>query len=142
MVRFQLPELKPGLHSLKIKAWDVLNNSSEITLEFMVTVSEKLIISHVLNYPNPFTTHTSFWFEHNKPGQDLRVEVQVFAVSGKLIKSIRQTINTTGNRSDEVEWNGRDEFGNKPGRGVYIYRISIRSADGQKAEKTEKLVIF
>ncbi len=142
LVRFQLPELTPGLHSLKIKAWDVLNNSGEISIDFMVAADEKLVIAHVLNYPNPFTTHTNFWFEHNKPGQDLRVEVQVFAVSGKLIKSIRETINTPGNRSDTVEWNGRDEYGNKPGRGVYIYRISIRSADGQKAEKTEKLVIF
>ena len=29
-VRFQLPPLAPGPHSLRIKAWDVVNNSSVI----------------------------------------------------------------------------------------------------------------
>ena len=71
--RFQLPELEPGIHTLKIKAWDVLNNSSEFILDFSVVNDDELVIDHVLNYPNPFTTKTQFWFEHNKPGQDLFV---------------------------------------------------------------------
>jgi hypothetical protein len=66
--RFQLPELEPGIHSLKIKVWDVLNNSSEFILDFSVMNDDELVIDHVLNYPNPFTTKTQFWFEHNKPG--------------------------------------------------------------------------
>ena len=35
-VRFQLPDLTEGLHTLTIKAWDVQNNSSEYRLEFKV----------------------------------------------------------------------------------------------------------
>ena len=55
-MRFQLPELEPGMHTLKIKAWDVLNNSNEVLLDFVVAKNEELQLSHVLNYPNPFTT--------------------------------------------------------------------------------------
>ncbi|MER3499510.1 MAG: hypothetical protein C4308_13230, partial [Chitinophagaceae bacterium] len=55
VIRFQLPALQPGTHSLKIKAWDVLNNSSEYVLDFVVAKDEDLVLSHVLNYPNPFT---------------------------------------------------------------------------------------
>jgi hypothetical protein len=87
-VRFQLPELEPGPHTLKIKAWDVLNNSNEAVLDFIVARDEKLELTHVLNYPNPFTTRTQFWFEHNKPGQDLQVRLQVFTLSGRVIKII------------------------------------------------------
>jgi hypothetical protein len=141
-VHFQLPSLSAGFHSLKIKAWDVLDNSSEYILEFNVVKDEELVLSHVLNYPNPFTTKTQFWFEHNRPGQNLQVKVQIFTVSGKVVKTIKQTINDAGNRSFEVEWNGRDEYGDKLARGVYLYRLTVITPDGRKKEKVERLVIL
>ena len=141
-VRFQLPQLDPGHHTLKIKAWDVTNNSSEYLLEFTVIETGELKLEHVLNYPNPFTTSTSFWFEHNHPFEDLYAKVEVFTVSGKLIKTISQTINSTGNRSNDILWDGQDEYGNKLGRGVYLYRMKIRTSYGKTAEKWERLVIL
>lgn len=142
VVHFQLPTLSAGLHTLKIKAWDVLDNSSEYILEFNVAKDEELVLNHVLNYPNPFTTKTQFWFEHNKPGQNLQVKIQIFTLTGKVVKTIKQTINDGGNRSSEVEWDGLDEFGDKLGRGVYLYRLTVISSDGKKKEKLEKLVIL
>jgi len=141
-VHFQLPELEPGIHSLKIKAWDVLNNSSEFILDFSVMNDDELVIDHVLNYPNPFTTKTQFWFEHNKPGQDIYVQVHIFSLSGRVVKKIEKTINTYSNRSCEVEWDGRDDFGDKIGRGVYIYRIKVFCNGSKSRTVTEKLVIF
>ncbi|HEX2630168.1 MAG TPA: type IX secretion system sortase PorU, partial [Chitinophagaceae bacterium] len=87
VVRFQMPELEPGKHTLRIKAWDVLNNSNEVVLEFIVVNDEALSLSHVLNYPNPFTTRTQFWFEHNKPGQPLMVSIQIMTITGRVIKT-------------------------------------------------------
>lgn len=141
-VRFQLPELEPGNHSLKIKAWDVMNNSGETGLDFTVVNSSELKIAHVLNYPNPFTTHTAFWFEHNQPGLPLRVKVEIYTVSGKLVKTLAQTINTAGNRSSEIEWNGTDEFGNKMGRGVYLYYLTVQAQNGKQAGEWQRLVIL
>jgi hypothetical protein len=141
-IRFQLPGLEPGPHSLKIKAWDVLNNSSEYILDFIVVGDGELKIDHVLNYPNPFTTRTSFWFEHNRPGLPLSARVEIFTVGGRLIKTLTQTINNTGNRSSEIEWDGRDEYGGKVGRGVYLYRLSVSDGGGRKAGKWERLVIL
>jgi hypothetical protein len=141
-VRFQLPELKPGHHTLKIKVWDVMNNSNDYDLDFTVVENAELRVDHVLNYPNPFTTKTAFWFEHNHPGVDLYTKVEIFTVSGKLIKTIAQTINTAGNRSNDILWDGRDEYGNKIGRGVYIYRLRVATFDGKVADKWERLVIL
>jgi hypothetical protein len=59
-----------------------------------------------------------------------------------LVKTIRQTIFSPGNRSSEVQWNGRDDFGSKIGRGVYIYRLRVQATDGKWAEKLEKLYIL
>ncbi|MDF2193063.1 type IX secretion system sortase PorU [Paraflavitalea sp. CAU 1676] len=141
-VRFQLPVLSDGPHTLTIKAWDAANNSSETTLEFKVQNQDQLKLEHVLNYPNPFTTRTTFWFEHNRAGEELYVDVQVFTVTGKLVKNIRRTIFSPGNRSSEVEWDGRDEYGSKIGRGVYIYRLRVQTMDGKTAQKLEKLFIL
>jgi hypothetical protein len=141
-VRFQLTGLEPGGHTMKIKAWDVLNNSNEVMLDFVVAKDEELEISRVLNYPNPFTTNTQFWFEHNKPGQDLVVRVQIFTVSGRIIKMMERTINTPGNRSIELTWDGLDQYGQKIGRGVYLYKLSVTVPGKSRKEKIEKLVIF
>jgi len=142
IVRFQLPVLAEGLHTLKVKAWDAANNSSEAMIEFRVIKENQFTLDHVINYPNPFTTRTNFWFDHNRPGEELRVTVQIFTVSGKLVKTIKNTIFSTGNRSSEVQWDGRDDYGNKIGRGVYIYRLNVRTSDGKSASRLEKLFIL
>jgi len=142
VVRFPLPDLEPGQHNLRIRVWDVFNNSSEYILEFTVVKKEAFELRHVLNYPNPFTSTTSFWFEHNRPNEDLRVTVRIMTITGKVVKTIVQTINTPGNRFDGMEWNGRDEYGNRLGRGVYLYQVLVRTSDGKQQQKLEKLVIL
>jgi hypothetical protein len=141
-VRFQLPELEPGFHRLQIKAWDVLNNSSSIIIEFQVAGDDGFELKHVLNYPNPFTSNTSFWFEHNKPGTTLQVHLEIMTITGRVVKTIRRYITTEGNRSDEIEWDGRDDHGDRLGRGVYLYKLRVITADRQKKEVLEKLVIL
>jgi Peptidase family C25 len=59
-VRFQMPKLEEGPHVLNIKVWDVANNSSDYKLEFMVVKDKELKLEKVYNYPNPFTTETTF----------------------------------------------------------------------------------
>ena len=119
-----------------------MNNSSEYVLEFTVVESGELRIDHVLNYPNPFTSQTAFWFEHNHPGVNLYAKVEIFTISGRLIKTILQTINSATSRSKETVWDGKDEYGNRVGRGVYIYRLRVRTPDGKTADKWERLVVL
>lgn len=141
-VRYQFNELEPGEHTLTFKIWDVNNNSATTTLDFVVQESEGLELNHVLNYPNPFTTHTEFYFEHNQCCIDLEVQVQIFTISGKLVKTINESVNTTGFRSDGIAWDGKDDFGDQLAKGVYIYRLIVKMPDGQKKEKLEKLVLL
>ena len=142
-VNYKLRDLEVGPHSIKIKAWDTYNNSSEITLNFTVVSDAILNLENVLNYPNPFVNYTEFWFNHNKPNETLEVQVQVFTISGKLIKTISQNIITTGNLSRSISWNGLDDFGNKIGKGVYIYKLKVKSTISNLiSEKFEKLVIL
>lgn len=142
-VTYTLRDLAVGPHTLQLKAWDTYNNSSQTTLNFVVVSDEILNLENVLNYPNPFVNYTEFWFNHNKPNEPLEVQVQVFTVSGKLVKTINQNVQTTGNLSRSIVWNGLDDFGNKIGKGVYIYKLKVRSTINHLvSEKYEKLVIL
>ena len=142
-VNYKLRNLSVGPHTLKIKAWDTYNNSSETTLNFVVVSDAILNLENVLNYPNPFVNYTEFWFNHNKPNETLEVQVQIFTVSGKLVKTINQNVITTGNLARNITWNGLDDFGNKIGKGVYIYKLKVKSTTSNLvSEKYEKLVIL
>lgn len=141
-VRYQLSDLAVGNHKLSLKAWDVHNNSSTASLDFTVAENSAIALQHVLNYPNPFTTHTEFMFEHNQACTMLQVRVQVFTVSGKLVKTLEQEVHQNGFRSDPIAWDGTDDFGDRIGKGVYVYRIEVKNDDGQRAEQYEKLVIL
>ncbi|MFH2094594.1 MAG: type IX secretion system sortase PorU, partial [Bacteroidota bacterium] len=107
-IEYNLYDLEEGLHRLNLKVWDVYNNSSDETIEFIVAESSELVLDHIFNYPNPFTTNTSFYFDHNQPNSDLDVLIQVFTVSGKLVKTISTTITSNGYRSDPIHWDGLD----------------------------------
>ena len=146
-VRFPLSDLAEGPHRIDVKAWDVANNSTEGFTEFVVFSSEEAVLDHVLNYPNPFTTSTNFQFEHNLQGQDIDILVQIFSVSGKLIKSIEKTVFAKGDRVTDVHWDGKDEYGDRLARGVYLYKVKINAnglEDKQlKSESAfERLVIL
>ena len=142
-VVYRLRDLSVGPHTLKLKAWDTYNNSSEAMLNFVVVSDNSITLDNVLNYPNPFVNYTEFWFNHNKPNEPLEVQVQIFTVSGKLVKTINQLVQTTGNLSRNISWNGLDDFGNKLGKGVYIYKLKVTSTTSNiSSEKYEKLVIL
>jgi hypothetical protein len=141
-VRYRFTDLPEGRHTLDLKAWDVYNNSSLKSTEFVVAPSAELALAHVLNYPNPFTTHTEFYFEHNRPCTVLDCQVQVFTISGRLVKTLNRSLDCNGFRSEPLPWNGLDDHGDKIGRGVYVYRLSIATPTGEKADKIEKLVIL
>ncbi|WP_165732980.1 type IX secretion system sortase PorU [Polaribacter sp. 20A6] len=142
-VTYKLRDLEVGPHTLKIKAWDTYNNSSELTLNFVVVSDAILNLENVLNYPNPFVNYTEFWFNHNKPNESLDVQVQIFTISGKLVKTINQNIPNAETLVRSVSWNGLDDFGNKIGKGVYVYKLKVKATSSNLiSEKYEKLVIL
>ncbi len=142
-VRFPFSDLEKGLHTLTFKAWDVYNNLVTADIQFVVAGDDALELEHVLNYPNPFVSYTEFWFNHNRPFEPLDVQVQVFTVTGKVVRTINQTVITDGFLCREITWDGRDDFGDKIGKGVYIYKLTVKSTTTNKtAHKYEKIVLL
>ncbi|MCC2547494.1 type IX secretion system sortase PorU [Hymenobacter sp. BT175] len=147
-VTYAFKDLSQGPHVLRLKCWDTFNNSAQKDIEFIAASSESLALKHVLNYPNPFSTSTTFHFDHNQSGQELEVQVQIFTVSGKLVRTLEANFPGSGSHvpasvhDDKLTWNGRDEYDGQLARGVYVYRVNVRTPDGSTASKFEKLVIL
>ncbi|WP_420574803.1 type IX secretion system sortase PorU [Kordia sp.] len=149
IVKFPLRDLEEGTHTLSLKAWDVYNNSSTTEIQFTVfNENNSLTITNVLNYPNPFVSYTEFWFNHNS-SSELDIMVQIFTVSGKVVRTLVGKTNAGASSKDfsslsrDIVWDGKDDFGDKLAKGVYVYKITVKSPlTNQKVEKFEKLVIL
>ena len=142
-LRFPLRNLAAGLHTITFKAWDVYNNPITAEIQFVVVGNASIALTNVLNYPNPFVNYTEFWFSHNRPFEPLEVQVQVITITGKVVWTRNQIITTEGFLSKEISWDGKDDFGNRIGKGVYVYKLTVKSnLTNSKAEKIEKLVIL
>lgn len=150
-VVFQLPELPAGRHTLTVKAWDVMNNATLATLEFVVGETADLKIRNLANYPNPTVGPTRFIVEHNQSaGKNATAELKIFTISGRLIRSIPTDELIPGGLLQgstlQYQWDGRDENGDALATGVYLYkvRMGIETEDGamQYAEQIEKLALI
>jgi hypothetical protein len=133
--------LSEGWHSLKVKVWDVYNNSSEKTIEFKVIAGDNPVMTNVYNYPNPASDVTWFRFEHNMAGEELEVSISIFDMEGRNVAVLHQTVIATGFNSEPLEWDLKDADGNLMRAGVYPYRIRITDSNGRFAESIKKLVI-
>ncbi len=141
-ITFPFSSLSNGTHTLSLRVWNVYDNTSVSTTEFNVEPQSSLQLQHVLNYPNPFTTHTQFYFEINEVCDQMDVQIQIFSVSGKLVRNILTSVKTQSFRSDPIDWDGRDDYGDRIARGVYIYHLRVRTSTGQTASTYQKVVIL
>jgi len=145
-VAFEFEEaLSEGLHSLSVRAWDVLNNSGTASLEFVVTEAEDLVVRNVFNYPNPTTGPTRFVFEHNQPvGTPARIQVRIYSLSGQPLRTL-EVDDVLGGGPMQIPWDGFDDDFDRLGPGVYLYkvRIEVDADDGarQVSEVIEKLAV-
>ena len=84
------------------------------------------------NYPNPFNPSTMIGFEIFKQSN---VEIKVFDVNGKFVKSLLNGSLSSG--AYNIEWNGKNNEGMSVSGGVYLYSIT---ADGKTSVKKMSLL--
>ncbi len=126
---YPLPGLSEGKHRLTLKAWDTYNNSSVASIEFQVTNSEIPVVRNLFNYPNPFHEGTSFILEHNMADTELDVQINIYNLSGQIIKTIKNRYYSSGYRLGPVEWDGKTDSGRFIDEGMYFYQVIINNPD-------------
>ncbi|HAQ18805.1 MAG TPA: hypothetical protein DCR40_06145 [Prolixibacteraceae bacterium] len=134
---FPLIKLAEGNHTLKLKVWDVLNNSSEKEIRFVV--KDDFRIESVMCYPNPMQEQTSFVFTHNQPDEAFKVDLEVFQASGTRIDLVSAKVSSQGTESLPLDWVPSSRMV-KMRPGVYIYRISVTNPEGKSGSASGRLV--
>jgi hypothetical protein len=135
--------LSPGTHTLKVRVWDTHNNPGEATLTFRVADRSNLATAQVMNYPNPFRDKTYFQVEHNRPDEDLDMEITIYNTQGALVQKMSTTLNGPGTRVANLSWDGTNLNGHPLAAGLYIYKVRITSAtDGDVAMVNNKLLLL
>ncbi|OSZ81978.1 hypothetical protein CAP35_01535 [Chitinophagaceae bacterium IBVUCB1] len=140
-VNFPLYNIPDGRHRLRVKAWDVNNNSGEGTVDFEVANGNLVKLQKLGNYPNPFKNNTTFVFEHNHPDEYLYAEIHIYSMEGRLVRSLKQVYTAGSGASRELNWDGTDNNGVLLQSGVYLYKLSITSEKGVNDIAYQKLVI-
>jgi Peptidase family C25 len=140
-LKYPFSQLSPGPHIIDVKVWDSYNNSSEGSINFVVVLSNQLVISDLINFPNPFNSETRFEFKHNRPNENLTVTINIYSTSGQLERSLGTILNTDGFGSPSISWDGTDFNGQLLGRGIYIYRVSVSTQNGEITQKSGKLML-
>jgi hypothetical protein len=123
-VYYVLNNLEPGMHSLTVKAWDVLNNSSSKSVEFEVAEFIPPHIESVYNYPNPFVEATTIMFMHNQFNEQMDVEVLIHSLDGRLVKRLGPVVmQADGYFSRPLTWYGDSDTGRIPPAGLYVISV-------------------
>ena len=127
-INYQFNKMNDGDYNIEVKAWDVFNNFSNEESFFTVVSSNDLVIRDVYNYPNPFTSSTAFTFQHNL-AQPVDVKINVYTIAGRLIKQVEEK--NIDQKFVKVNWDGRDEDGDQIGNGTYLYKLIVKTTDGE-----------
>lgn len=137
IIRYHPSFEKNGTYQLTVQARDRSNNlagTNAYSIQF--EVNTKAGITHVMNYPNPFTTSTRFVFTLTGSEIPEVFTIQILTISGKVVREItRGELGALriGRNITEYAWDGRDQFGDRLANGVYLYRV-ITQLNGQKME--------
>ena len=112
-----------------------LSGSIHYTLNFVINNTP--MISNVFNYPNPFTSSTAFVFTLTGSQVPNMLRIEILTITGKIIKEINKNELGPlhiGNNITEYKWDGTDQYGDKVGNGVYLYRV-ITNLNGAQLGK-------
>ncbi len=140
-INYQLSDLEPGAHTAKLKVWDVFNNSSSKTINFIVVHGMKPDLYDVYCDANPASTTANFYLKHNRPDATITVGIDIYDLMGRLVWTATQTGRSDSGTSFPVTWNLTDLNGSRVQRGIYIYRARISTDGIQEATKAKKIAV-
>lgn len=78
-------------------------------------------------YPNPFNGKTTIHFSMLKAGE---VRIEVYNLMGQKIRTLVSEKRAAGNHF--VSWDGKNDFGQPIGSGIYLYKMTINNFQAGK----------
>ena len=136
---FVLPNLSLGKHSLTFRAWDVLNNSSQVSLDFNVVKGFEPTIADVMVSPNPAKMGESvtFYVTHDLQGSEAEVNIDIIDMTGRIVGQLQWSDTFSATKpTTYYKWSATGLS-----QGMYLYRVRISCDKSKYVSKTKKLLI-
>ncbi len=141
-VRYQYFNLPDGEHILTLKAWDVYNNSSSATINFVVKRNIILAVNEVKASPNPSAGDIWFSFGHNQFDGVFTADLEIYALTGEQIRTIGPvTVASEGYVSGNIRWDGKLAGGQSAKNGLYVCRLKVRDRNNNTTSNTVKVIL-
>ena len=138
-IYYPLSNIPMGTHTLKLKVWDIFNNSSTKEITFTVKPGEKPEIYDLYTNSNPARESAEFYLTHNRPDAVITMTVEVFDLLGKEVWSHTQTGRSDLFTTLPVVWDLCDGGGRRVTRGIYVYRATISCEGSRTATKSKRI---
>lgn len=138
-VVFRIPSLPEGKHTMMLRAWDVMNNSTTRYLGFKV-VEGLLAQLSVEATENPASDGTTFVVVHDRPGQEAVVTVNVFDTKG-VLQWTGKTDLTSNEGVSTIYWNLTGSSGHVMQPGLYIFNSVVETSGSRSLSKSGKLIV-
>lgn len=142
-IEYPLSQLAEGEHTLLLRAWDLLNNSSTGTLTFVVVPGLAPDFIDITVTPNPvrYGQKATFVLTHNRPHGELDVTIELFNFQGVKLWEYSRRMSSSSTQCI-IDWDVTASGGQPMPTGVYIYRARLSSEGGSRQTKTEKIIIL
>lgn len=134
-----------GEYRLVVNGRDATGNISgalDYTVNFRVITRSS--ISNLLNYPNPFSTRTCFYYTLTGAETPRHFRLQIMTVSGRVVREVTEAEFgplRAGTHVGDFCWDGRDQYGDRLANGTYLYRVFAKKADGSDFEFFENTAV-
>jgi hypothetical protein len=90
------------------------------------------------NYPNPFNPTTNIRYQLSAPA---RVSLKIYNALGQLVRALVRDNQQQPAGYYQVEWDGRNDFGQKVTSGMYFYRMKAESSSAVFVQ-TRKMILL
>lgn len=139
---FYPERLENGEYILSVEAFDKKRNrSGSVPYEVRFRVINESTITQLINYPNPFSTSTRFYYELTGAVLPEVFQIHIYTITGRLVKVIDlKALGEVriGRHLTTYAWDGTDEHGDRLANGVYLYRVILRMPEGQNLQQRDE----
>ena len=144
-VRSPMQNLTNGRHTIRMKAWDLYDNSSEKEIYFYVDEYPMMAVNQVGNYPNPFNPSKESTFFRFTPLQGeatVSAEIRIYNQNGSLVRTINSAFTDKSQGVLTIPWDGTGNNGALLSDGLYVYHLTVIGRNGAQFQTSQKLMIY
>lgn len=132
--RHVLSQLSPGMHNVKVRAWNVFNKYAVANTNFRIlSGDEGAMIWDLTCFPNPFYEDITLQFRHNL-NQPFDAKLKIYNSEGRQVRLINQTISSV--HTSTIAWNGITDDGTLAAQGLYYLQLEIFTHKGNASAAT------